>query len=100
MVTLTCGNRCAVRRARQIWSWLPLERLNNEINRRTGVVGAFPTPAPWCMILLAHRNCITLLLTEPGQVAIPEPAAAKLKPAHPPGVGDLPSSRPSPSGGG
>ena len=30
---------------RQIWSTNPLERVNKEIKRRTGVVGVFPNPA-------------------------------------------------------
>jgi putative transposase len=31
---------------KKIWSTSPLERLNKEIKRRTGVVGVFPTPPP------------------------------------------------------
>jgi len=34
----------------QIWSTIPLERLNREVKRRTDVVGVFPSPAA-----LLHR---------------------------------------------
>ena len=73
---------------RKIWSTNPLERLNREVKRRTGVVGNFPNPAALlrlssCVLIEAHdewQDSDRRYLSEESMALLNPPAPTFLEP--------------------